>query len=171
MFFEREAHPALKFAHGSVLLRRARPEGHQKDHLRAFYRVDAQHLRVGDKDVPELLAVSHIHGNLGEHRGHHIGIGREIDADMDRRNRIVCAHVGNGSDLRIGNDKEGAVVSANRGFAQGQGFNNAFYSGDVHGIAHAELAFYQDQESVEHVFDDVLCRETDGDARHSGGGQ
>ena len=102
---------------------------------------------------------------------HLVGVGREIDTDIHGGHRVVDAHVGNGRDLRIWNDVERAIAIAQGGLAQGHGFDDTRDSGDPDGVAHIELVFEQNHDSVQHVAHDVLRSQADGDACNSGRSQ
>ena len=100
-----------------------------------------------------------------------VGVGGEVDADVDGGHGVADAEIGDGGDLRVGNDVEGAVGVADGGFAQGHGFDDAGKAGEAHGVADVELVFDDDEDAVEHVLDDVLSGEADGDSGDAGGGQ
>ena len=171
MLFEGEADAALELANGAKLLGGAGFEDDGEDHLRAFDGVDPEDLRVLEKEVFEFGAVADFEGDLLEQLCNLVGIGGEVDADVDGGDGESGTEVGDGGDLRVGNDVEGAVAVADHGFAQGERLDDTGDSGEADGVAHAELAFDEEEDAVEHIFDDVLRGEADGDAGDSGRGE
>src|ERR1035437_717002 len=63
VLLKRQTHPPPKLPHRRVLLRGQCLENHREDQLRAFDRIYARNLRVGHKNLAELLARADLHGN------------------------------------------------------------------------------------------------------------
>ena len=65
VFFEREPDTPFEFAHRRVLLCcKSLEDNGENLALRALDGIDAEHLRIGDESILEILAVADIHGNV-----------------------------------------------------------------------------------------------------------
>ena len=104
---------------------------------------------------------------MGEECDHVVRGGGEVDGDVDGGLGEVAAEVGDGGDLGVGDDVEGAVTVADFSAAEGHGLDDAGHAGEADGIADVELVFNQDEGAVENVFDDGLGGEADGYARYT----
>ena len=62
-------------------------------------------------------------------------------------------------------------ASRSAGAAEGEVFDGAFEAGDVDDFAYVVLVFDEDEDAVEHVLEDGLGAEADGDAYDSGRGE
>src|SRR5215469_13929153 len=167
MFFQGEADAALEFTHGAVLLGRLCLEDYGKDKLRAFERVNAQNLRIGDEEVFELRQVADFHGDGVQDAEDLVGVGGKVNAHADGAYAVVDDLVGDGGDLRIGYCVKGSIGAADRGLAQRHGFHCAGEACDDDDVAHVELILNQDDGAIEHILDQVLRGQSDGDAGDS----
>ena len=163
VFLEGEADAAPEFADWAVLLGRLGFEDDREDELGALDGVDAEDLGIGDEEVLEVVAGADVHGDLFEHVHNLVGVGGEVDADVHGGDRIVDAEVGNGCDLRVGDDVDGSIASvAEDGLAESHGLDDTGDAGDLDGVTYIELVFEEDHDAVEHVADDVLGGEAYG---------
>ena len=87
----------------------------------AFDLVDAEDDGVGDGDVFEGGVVADFGGDAGEYRDDFVGIGAGVDADVEGGDGEVAGEVGDGGDLAVGDDVEGAVGVAERWCGGGRG--------------------------------------------------
>ena len=99
-----------------------------------------------------------------------VGVGAGVDADGEGGDGEVAGEVGDGGDLAVGHDVEGAVAVAERGEAEGEVFDGAVQAGDFDDVADVVLVFDEDEDAVEHVFEDGLRAEADAEADDAGGG-
>ena len=110
-------------------------------------------------------------GDSGEQGDDFVGVGAGVDADVESGDGVVAGEVGDGGDLAVGDDVEGAVGVADGGAAEGEVFDGSFESGDVDNFADVVLIFDEDEDAVEHVLEDALGTEADGDAENAGRGE
>ncbi len=122
----------------------------------AFDLVDAEDDGIGDGDVPEVGVVADLLGYIGEQGDDLIRICAGVDADVEGGDGVVAGEIGDGGDLAVGDDVEGAVGVADGGAAEGEVFDGAFEAGDVDDLADVVLVFDEDQDAVEHVLEDAL---------------
>ena len=134
----------------------------------AFDLVDAKDDGVGDGDVFEGGVVADLGRRLPEQGDDLVGIGAGVDADVEGGDGVVAGEVGDGGDLAVGDDVEGAVGVAEGGAAEGEVFDGALEAGDVDDLADVVLVFDEDEDAVEHVLEDALRAEADGDAENAG---
>ena len=85
-----------------------------------------------------------------------VGIGAGVDADLKGGDGEVPGEVGDGGDLAVGNDVEGAISVTELGAAEREVFDGAFEPGKGDNLADVVLIFNEDEDAVEHVFEDGL---------------
>ena len=88
-----------------------------------------------------------------------VGIFAGVDGDVEGADGEVAGEVGDGGDLGVGDDVDGAVAVAELGDAEGEVFDGALEAGDLDGVADVVLVFDEDEDAVEHVFEDGLGAE------------
>ena len=101
---------------------------------------------------------------LGEESDDLVGIGAGVDGDLERGDGVVAREVGDGGDLAVGDDVEGAVGVADAGAAEGEVFDGTLEAGEDDDLAYVVLVFDQDEEAGEHVLEEGLRAETNADA-------
>jgi hypothetical protein len=170
-FFEGEDDAAAEFAEDAVALVGADADLDGIGDGAAVDLVDAEDDGVGDSDVFKGGVVADIVGELGEQGDDFVGIGAGVDADVEGGYGEVAGEVGDGGDLAVGDDVEGAVGVADAGAAEGEVFYCALEAGDADDFADVVLVFDEDQDAVDHVLEDALGTEADGDAENAGGGE
>ena len=171
VFFEGEDDATAEFAQDDVALVGVDADLNGIGDGAAFDLVDAEDNGIGDGDVLEVGLVANCSGNVGEQGDDFVGVGAGVDADLEGGDGVVAGEVGDGGDLAVGDDVESAVGVAEGGAAEGEVFDGAFEAGDVDDLADVVLVFDEDQDAVEHVLEDALRAEADGDAENTGGGQ
>ena len=170
-FFEGEDDAAAEFAEDAVALVGADADLDGIGDGAAVDLVDAEDDGVGDGDVLEGGLVADCAGKVCEQGDDFVGVGAGVDADVEGGDGVVAGEVGDGGDLAVGDDVEGAVGVAEGGAAKGEVFDGAFEACDVDDLADVVLIFDEDQDAVEHVLEDALRAEADGDAENAGGGE
>ena len=133
-----------------------------------FDLVDAEDDGIGDSDVLERGIVAYLFGDTAKDGDDPVGIGAGVDADVEGCDRVVAGEIGDGSDLAVGDDVESAVGIAHGGAAEGEVFDGAFEAGDIDDLAYVVLVFDKDEDAVDHVLEDALRAEADGDAEDAG---
>jgi hypothetical protein len=171
VLLQRQADTALHLAHGFELLAWEGPDLDRIDDLGSLDGVHTEDLRVGDKNVLEGRFVAHFQGDLLQQRDHLVGIGGEVDRDVERADGVVAALVGHIGDLAVGNDVDRAIKASERGLAQGHGIHSAGHPRQGDDVAHVVLVLDQNQDAVQHVFYNGLCRQADSHARDPRAGQ
>ena len=96
------------------------------------------------------------------------GLALASTLTVKRGDGEVAGEVGDGGDLAVGDDVEGAVAVAEAGAAEGEVFDGAFEAGEGDGFADVVLVFDEDEDAVEHVLEDGLRAEADADAEDAG---
>jgi hypothetical protein len=170
-FFEGENDAAAKFAEDAVALVDAHADLDGVGHGAAIDLVDSGHDGVGDSDVFEDGVVANIGCDPGEQGDDLVGIGAGVDTDVEVGNGIVAGEIGDGGDLAVGDDVEGAVGVADAGAAEGEVFDRTLEAGEIYDLADVVLVFDEDEDAVDHVLEDALGTEADGDAENAGGGE
>jgi hypothetical protein len=170
-FFEGDDDAATEFAKDAVALVGPDTDLDGVGDSATFDLVDAGDDGVGDGDVFEDGVVADVAGYLTEDGDDLIGIGAGVYADVEAGDGVVAGEVGDGGDLAVGDDVEGAIAVAEAGAAEGEVFYGAFESGENDDLADVVLVFDEDEDAVEHVLEDGLCAEADADPDDSGGGQ
>ena len=171
VFLEGEDDAAAELAEDAVALVGADADVDGIGDGAAFDLVDAEDDGVGDGDVLEGGVVADFGGDVAEDGDDFVGVGAGVDADVEGGDGVVAGEVGDGGDLAVGDDVEGAVGVAQGGAAEGEVFDGAFEAGDVDDLADVVLVFDEDEDAVEHVFEDALRAEADADAENAGGGE
>ena len=167
-FFEGEDDAAAEFAEDGVALVGADADLDGIGDGAAFDLVDAEDDGVGDGDVFEGGVVADIGRRLREEGDDFVGVGAGVDADVEGGDGVVAGEVGDGGDLAVGDDVEGAVGVAEGGAAEGEVFDGALEAGEDDDFADVVLVFDEDEDAVEHVFEDGLRAEADADAEDAG---
>jgi hypothetical protein len=170
-FFEGDDDAATEFAEDTVSLICSDSDLDGVGDGAAFDLVDAEDDGVGDGDVFEDGVVTDAVGHFTQDGDDLIRIGAGVHADVELGDGEVAGEVGDGGDLAVGDDVEGAVAIAETGAAEGEVFDGAFESGENDDLADVVLVFDEDEDAVEHVFEYGLCAEADADADDSGGGK
>lgn len=137
----------------------------------AFYFVYAEDDGVCDGDVLESGVMPNVTSEGGEQRNDFVGICTSIDTDLKGGDGEVPRKVGDGGDLAVGDDVEGAVTVAQPGAAEREVFDSALQAGDGDDFSYVVLILDEDEDSVEHVLEDGLGAEADTHAEDTGGGQ
>jgi hypothetical protein len=169
--FEGEDDPAAEFAEDTVALIGANADLYRVGDGAAFDLVDAEDDGIGDGDVLEGGVVADLFGDLAKQSDDLVWIGAGVDADVESGDGVVAGEVGDGGDLAVGDDVEGAVGVAETGAAEGEVFDGALEAGEEDDFADVVLVFDEDEEAVDHVLEDGLRAETDADADDAGGGE
>jgi hypothetical protein len=170
-FFEGKDDAAAEFAEDAVALVGSNPDLDGVGDGAAVDLVYAWDDWVGDSDIFEGGVVADIAGEFCEQGDDFVGIGAGVDRDIEGGDGEVAGEVGDGGDLAVGDDVEGAVWVADAGAAEREVFDGAFEAGDVDDLADVVLVFDEDQDAVDHVLKDALGTEADGDAENAGGGE
>src|SRR5258707_50498 len=167
-FFEGEDDAATKFAEDAVALVDAHADLDGVGDGAAIDLVDSGDDGVGDSDVLEAGVVANIVCGAGEQGDDLVGIGAGVDGDVEAGDGEVAGEVGDGGDLAVGDDVEGAVGVADAGAAEGEVFDGALESGEAYDLADVVLVFHENEDAVDHVLEDALGAEADGDAENAG---
>src|ERR1700710_468600 len=170
-FFEGQDDAAAEFAEDAVALVGADADLDGIGDGAAVDLVDAEDDGVRDSDVFEGGVVADVGGEFCEQGDDFVRVGACVDRDVEGGDGEVAGEVGDGGDLAVGDDVEGSVGVADAGAAEGEVFYCAFESGDVDDLADVVLVFDEDQDAVDHVLEDGLGTEADGDAEDAGGGE
>ena len=170
-FFEGDDDAAAEFAEDAVALVGADADLDGVGDGAAFDLVDAEDDGVGDGDVFEDGVVADVAGDLTEDGDDFVGVGAGVYADVEAGDGVVAGEIGDGGDLAVGDDVEGAVAVAEAGAAEGEVFDGAFESGENDDFADVVLVFDEDEDAVEHVLEDGLGAEADADTDDSGRGE
>ena len=158
---EGEQDAAAEFAHDAIAL-----VDHDAD-IEGVYDlvttdlVDAENVGVGDDDVLEGLVFAHLGGEALEDGDDAVGIFAGIDGDVEGADGEVAGEVGDGGDLAVGNDVDGAVGVAQLGDTEGEVFDGAGEAGDANDVADGVLVFDEDEDASEHVLEDGLRAKAD----------
>ena len=171
IFFEGKDDAAAEFAEDAVTLVGADTDLDRICDGAAFDLVDAEDVGVGDGDVFEGRVVADIGGDLAKEGDDLVGICAGVDADLQGGDGVVAGEVGDGGDLAVGDDVEGAIVVAKSGAAKGEVFDGSFETGGHDDLADVVLVFDKDEDAGEHVLEEGLCAEADADADNAGGGE
>jgi hypothetical protein len=171
VFFEGDDDAAAQLAKDPVALISADADLDGVSDGATFDLVDAEDDGVGDGDVFEDGVVANLVGDFTQKRDDLVGVGAGVDADLKGCDGEVAGEIGDGGDLAVGNDVEGAVAVADAGAAKGKVFDCAFESGENDDFADVVLVFDEDEDAVEHVFEDGLCAEADADTDYPGRGE
>ncbi len=171
VLFEGEDDAAAEFAEDAVALIGSDADLDGVGDGAAFDLVDAEDDGVGDGDVFEDRVVSDVVGDLAEEGDDLVGIGAGVDGDLESGDGVVAGEVGDGGDLAVGDDVEGSVGVAEGGAAEGEVFDRSFETGEQDDLADVVLVFNEDEDSVEHVFEDGLGAEAYADTDDAGGGK
>jgi hypothetical protein len=168
VFFKGEDDAPAQFAQNDVALVGADADLDGIGDGAAFDLVDAEDDRIGDCDVLEVGVVADLAGDVGEQGDDLVGVGARVDTDVEGSDRVVAREVGDGGDLAVGDDVESAVCVADGGASKGEVFDGALEAGEADDLADVVLVFDEDENTVEHVLEDALCAEADGDAQNAG---
>jgi hypothetical protein len=171
IFFEGEDDAATQFAQDNVALVGADAELDGVGDGAAFDLVDTENVGVGDGEIFEGRVIAHIAGYLGEQGDDLVGVGAGVDRDVESGDGIVAREVGDGGDLAVGDDVEGAVGVADGGAAKREVFDSALEAGEIDDFAHIVLVFNEDEDAVEHILEDALCAKTNGYPYDAGRGE
>jgi len=162
---------AAEFAQDGVFLADANAEADGVDDLAAFDVSEAGDVGIGEGDLLEGGIVADLEGDLAEDGEDAVGIGAGVDAEVEGGDGEVTGEVGDGGDLAVGDDVESAVAVAQGGAAEAHVLDGAAETGELDGLADVVLVFDEDEDAVEHVFEDALGTEADADAEDAGGGE
>ncbi len=161
---------AAEFAHDTVALVDLDADVDGVDDLVTADLVDAEDCGVGDDYVLEGDIFADGVGEVLEDFDDAIWIFAGVDGDVEGADGEVAGEVGDGGDLGVGDDVDGAVAVAELGDAEGEVFDGAGEAGDLDGVADGVLVFDEDEDAGEHVFEDGLGAEGDAEADDAGGG-
>src|SRR5258708_32228871 len=129
-FFEGEDDAAAQFPQDDVALVGVDADLDGIGDGAAFDLVDAEDDGIGDGDVFEAGVVADLFGYVGEQGDDFVGVGAGVDAYVEGGDGVVAGEIGDGGDLAVGDDVEGAVGVADGGAAEGEVFDGAFEAGD-----------------------------------------
>src|SRR5579871_1852765 len=115
--------------------------------------------------------MSNVTREIGEQGDDLVGIGTGVHADLKGGDGEVPREVGDGGDLAVGDDVEGAVAVAQSCAAERKVFDGALETGDGNDFAYVVLVLDEDEDAVQHVLEDGLSAETDAYAEDTGGGK
>jgi hypothetical protein len=118
VFFESDDDTTTEFAEDAVALVGADTDLDGVGDGAAFDLVDAKNNGVGDCDVFEDRVVADIAGDSAEKRDDFVGVGACVHADLKGGDGEVAGKIGDGGDLAVGNDVEGAVAVPEGGAAE-----------------------------------------------------
>jgi len=144
--------------------------------------VDAEDVWLVDDDLLKGFVLPHAVRKSCENGYDAVGVDTGVDAHREGGDGEVAGKVGDGRDLAVGDDVDGAVAVAERGATEGEIFDRTLQAGDFDGVTHVVLVFEEDEDAVEHVLEDGLRTKTDAKAdnacgsdkraeRHSNGAQ
>ena len=169
-FVEGHEDAAAEFAHDAVALVDHNADVDGVDDFVAADLVDAEDVGVGDDDVFEGFVFADLDGE-GVEDGHDaVGIFAGVDRDVEGADGEVAGEVGDGGDLAVGDDVDGAVAVAEAGDAEAEVFDDAGEAGDLDGVADGVLVFDEDEDAGEHVLEDGLGSKGDAEADDAGRG-
>ena len=168
VFFEGEDNAAAKLAEDGVALVGADTKLDGIGDSAAFDLVDAEDVGVSDGDFFVGGVVAEVACYLTEDGDDFVGVGAGVDADVEGRYGVVAGEIGDGGDLTVRDNVEGAVGVTEGGSAEREVFYSAFESGDVDDLADVVLVLDEDEDAVEDVFEDALRTEADADAEDAG---
>jgi len=132
--------------------------------------VDAEDVWVGDDDVFEGFVFANLEGQ-GLEDGHDaVGIFAGVDGDVEGTDCEVARKIGDGGDLGVGDDVDGAVAVAEASDAEAEVFDDASEAGDLDGVADGILVLNEDEDAGKHVFEDGLGSKADAEADDASGG-
>ena len=171
VFFEGQDKAAAQLAEDAIALIGADADLDGVGDGAAFDLVDAEDDWVGDGDVFEGGVVADIVGDFTKDGDDFVGIGAGVDRDLEGGDGVVAGEVGDGGDLAVGDDVESAVGVAEGGAAEGKVFDGAFEAGEIDELADVVLVFNEDEDSIEHVFEDRLSAQADAHANDACGGE
>ena len=169
--FEGEDDAAAEFAEDGIFLIRLDPEIDWVEDGSAIDLVYTKDGWVGDDDVFELRVVADGRGDFAEQSDDLVGIGGGVDGDGERGDGKVPREIGDGGDLGVRNDVEGAVAVTDAGETKGKVFDRALEARDLDDIADVVLVFDEDEVSVNDVLEEGLGGEADAYADDAGGGE
>lgn len=170
LLVEGEQDAAAEFAHDAVALVDHDADVEGIDDLVAADLVDAEDVGVGDDDVLEGLVLAGLDGEGFENGDDAVGIFAGVDGDVEGADGEVAGEIGDGGDLAVGHDVDGAVCVAELGDAEGEVFDGAGEAGDADDVADRVLIFDEDEDAGEHVLEDGLRAEADAQADDAGRG-
>ena len=170
LFVERHQDAAAEFAHDAVALVDHDADVDGVDDLVAADLVDAEDVGVGDDDVFESFVLADLVGESLEDGHDAVGVFAGVDGDVEGADGEVAGEVGDGGDLGVGDDVDGAVAVAEAGDAEAEVFDDAGEAGNLDGIADGVLVFDEDEDAGEHVLEDGLGAKGDAKADDAGGG-
>ena len=130
----------------------------------AFDLVDAEDDGVGDGNVFEGGVVADFTGDFTEECHDFVGVGAGVDRDLEGGEGVIAGEIGDGGDLAVGNDVEGAVAVAEGGAAEGEVLDCTLKARNGDNFSDVVLVFYEDEDTVKHVFEDGLRAEAYADA-------
>src|SRR5271154_3811812 len=171
LFLEGKDDAAAEFAEDEVALVGADADLNEVGDGAAFDLIDAEALGVGDGDVLEVGVVAEVVGDFAEDGDDFVGVGAGVDRDVEIGDGVVAGEIGDGGDLVVGDDVEGAVGVANGGAAEGEVLDGPLDAGDVDDLADVVLVFDENEGAVEHVLEDALRAEADRDAQNASRGE
>ena len=100
-----------------------------------------------------------------------VGVGGGVDGEIERGNGKVAGVVGDGGNLRVGNEIESAIAVAQGCQAQTEIFDGAGKRVELDGVAYIVLVLQQYEDSVEDVLKEGLRTEADAHSDNAGGGE
>ena len=171
LFGEGDEDAAAEFAQDAVSLVGPDAEVDGVDDFSAVDLVDAEDVGVGDDDLVEGGVLADFGGEVFEQGHDFVGVDTGVYADGERGDGVVAGEIGDGGDLAVGDDVDGAVAVAQGGAAEGEVFYGALQACDFDDFAHVVLIFDEDEDAVEHVLEDALGAKADADADDAGGGE
>ena len=78
-----------------------------------------------------------------------VGVGAGVDGEVEGGDGEVAGEIGDGGDLGVGDEVEGAVAVAQGGEAEGEVFDGAGERGELDDVADVVLVFDEDEDAVE----------------------
>ena len=159
---------AAELAENTVLLVGSDADDDGVDDLAAFDGVEARNIGVGHDDLLEGGVIANLGGNGAEHGEDVIGIGAGIHAEVQGGNGEVAGEVRDSGDLAVWDDVQGAIAVAQVGAAEAHVFNGAGEGGDLDHFANVELVLEQDEDAIDHVFEDGLRAKADAHPKNAG---
>lgn len=171
LLFEADLDATAQFATDCVLL--AGSGLHNKEIVHAFSgdSVDSRNLRFGDDGVEVMWVVTNFGGDFLQERDHTIAVFLVIHGNVHGELRPIPGEITDDGHLTVGDHVDGAVGIAKHSAAEGQGFYRALDSGGADDVSDVKGVLYEDEESVDEVFDQGLGAEADGKTDDTGGGE
>ena len=132
--------------------------------------LDAPHLRLLDDQVPEVLVVPQVVGDVAQHLLHPAQVLVQRDRDVQHGAGPVLALVADPDDLAVADVPDGALDVAEPGDPQADRLDGAAGLAEVDRVADAVLVLEDHEDAGQEVLDQALRAEAERDADDTGAG-